>query len=1221
LKTDTHNFSQKLKITRILCAVLLAILFIIALFFFSCSDYSSEYANKNKMPHDTLLPPASILIKNPITVNLDTCPAPYIQVLSTKKITRTILLKNGKLLNLEPPFAQPADFLSLMKNYTSDEGLPIDMVFCSTIDRKGNIWFGTGGGGISRYDGKSFTNFNITQGLANDAVWSVVQDKQENIWMGTYGGGVSCYNGKSFMNFNTSNGLVNNFVLSILQDTKGNLWFGTLHGLSRYDGKSFFNYTNEQGLANNCVWSILEDKKGNLWFGTNEGALCYDGKSFTNITTSQGLVNNTVRSIAEDKKGNFWFATEGGVSCYRHGVFINYTVAHGLAGNNVRSIIEDKKGNLWFGTFNGGVSFFNGKTFTNFTTKQGLINNQVVNIAEDKTGNIWINSMAGVSCYKGPSFINFTNAQGLSHNFVYGIAEDKKGNLWLNTNKSGMVCYDGKNFTNYTDLQGFPESPSTFTIEDTKGDLWFGTYTRGLSCFDGKSVTTYTTQQGLISNCIVGGLMDKKRNLWFASLGGGVSRYDGKSFVSYTSSQGLANNFVTCIIEDHSGKLWLGTEGGGVSCYNETVFTNYSTAQGLANNNVRGMIEDKSGNIWIGTDVGVSRYDGKTFLNYSSVNGLPDENVPQLAITHEQNLVIGTNKGIALMTSFTKKILDKKLPERIPVQNNLTNEQLKRYAPVFEIYNSATGYPVKDVNSGQGTLYKDHMGMLWIATGSDKTALVRFDYSALQKDTTLPVVLIQNIKINGETICWSDLRKPNQVKKDEHTGNGNMTVPANITEEVSSFGRILSDTERDTLCQKFSDIQFDSTTRFYPIPQNLILPFKKNNITFDFTAIEPAEPYLVRYQYQLEGYDEEWNPVTTKTTATFGNIDEGTYIFKLKAQGPSGLWSVPIAYVFKILPPWWRTWWMYAIYGALIIGLVLLIVWRNGRRLRGRAIQLALEVKKATQEIEAQKKIVEEKNKDIMDSINYALRIQKAFLPKKEQFYLNLPKSFILFKPKDIVSGDFYFFHKTFSIKENTDAGLLFIAAVDCTGHGVPGAFLSMVGSERLTDAVQQSDNASEILSLLNKGVKNSLHQTAEDESTRDGMDIAICSVDVKHRIVKYAGANRPLWLIRKGKNEMEEIKSTKVAVGGLTEDDQHFESHELKLSEGDTFYIFSDGYADIFSGESGKKLTTKKFKQILLDIQDKTMQEQEHYLDHFIEKWKAGTEQIDDILVIGIRF
>jgi serine phosphatase RsbU (regulator of sigma subunit) len=177
-----------------------------------------------------------------------------------------------------------------------------------------------------------------------------------------------------------------------------------------------------------------------------------------------------------------------------------------------------------------------------------------------------------------------------------------------------------------------------------------------------------------------------------------------------------------------------------------------------------------------------------------------------------------------------------------------------------------------------------------------------------------------------------------------------------------------------------------------------------------------------------------------------------------------------------------------------------------------------------------------------------------------------------------------------------------------------------MIGSEKLTDAVSISTDTSEILKYLNKGIKNSLHQSDSIESTRDGMDIAICSIDTKNRILKYAGANIPLWLIRKGKTEVEEIKGTKEAIGGFTEDNQHFDSHNLKLLPGDSFYISTDGYADQFGGEKGKKLMKKKFIEILLDIQDKSMQEQEKHLDNFFENWKAETEQVDDILVIGVR-
>ena len=178
---------------------------------------------------------------------------------------------------------------------------------------------------------------------------------------------------------------------------------------------------------------------------------------------------------------------------------------------------------------------------------------------------------------------------------------------------------------------------------------------------------------------------------------------------------------------------------------------------------------------------------------------------------------------------------------------------------------------------------------------------------------------------------------------------------------------------------------------------------------------------------------------------------------------------------------------------------------------------------------------------------------------------------------------------------------------------------MSLIGSDKLEDAVCESSDTSEILSLLNKGIKTSLKQIDGKDSTRDGMDIALCSVDVKNGIVRFAGANRPLWIIRKGQSVVEEIKATKKAIGGLTEDIQHFETQVVRLEQGDTFYLSTDGYADTF-GKDGKKLMTRRFKDLLVSIQDKTMKDQERHLDDFIENWKGQAEQIDDILVIGVR-
>jgi serine phosphatase RsbU (regulator of sigma subunit) len=292
---------------------------------------------------------------------------------------------------------------------------------------------------------------------------------------------------------------------------------------------------------------------------------------------------------------------------------------------------------------------------------------------------------------------------------------------------------------------------------------------------------------------------------------------------------------------------------------------------------------------------------------------------------------------------------------------------------------------------------------------------------------------------------------------------------------------------------------------------------------------------------------------------------------------------------------------------ALVIALVIFI-YKGYRQKQKANYKLDITNKK----IEHAYKIIEEKTKSITDSIHYALRIQRAALPHRSEIWSTFENSFVLYKPKDIVSGDFYWFHKN----ENS----ILIAAVDCTGHGVPGAFMSLIGSERLNDSVINENNPGKILSLLNKGVKASLRQSEDAESTRDGMDIALCSVDIANKKLCYAGANRPLWIIRKNSNTIEEIKATKTSIGGLTENNQVFENHTLSFEQGDSFYIFTDGFYDQFGGKEEKKLSSKKLKEVLLSIQNKSMHDQEKYLSDFLESWKGNLEQVDDILVIGIK-
>ncbi|HET6225231.1 MAG TPA: tetratricopeptide repeat protein [Bacteroidia bacterium] len=269
------------------------------------------------------------------------------------------------------------------------------------------------------------------------------------------------------------------------------------------------------------------------------------------------------------------------------------------------------------------------------------------------------------------------------------------------------------------------------------------------------------------------------------------------------------------------------------------------------------------------------------------------------------------------------------------------------------------------------------------------------------------------------------------------------------------------------------------------------------------------------------------------------------------------------------------------------------------------------ELENKNQKIRKANKIIKEKNHEIRDSINYALHIQQAILPDKNQITHFLPQNFILFQPKDIVSGDFYFF--------TTAHNKIYLAAADCTGHGVPGGFMSMIGTEKLNMAVKQSSNTGKILSLLNEGIKSSLHQSEHEFTNRDGMDIALCAIDVKQRSIEFSGANRPLWIVRNDSDVLEEITGTKASIGGITENNKQFETHSIQLKHGDTFYLFSDGYADQF-GANDKKMNTRRLKSLLAEIKNFELLDQQDLLKKFLDEWKGDAIQTDDILVIGVR-
>jgi len=309
-------------------------------------------------------------------------------------------------------------------------------VHCGLQDKAGNLWFGTTGEGVYRYDGKSFTQFTTKDGLSSNTVWSILEDKAGNIWLGT-GDGICRYDPLA---------------------APGGSEVFTRIPITVTDGSNFDPHDplKNDPFTENPVWSMLQDERGYIWFGTREGAYRYDGRSFTYLLHADGVINNSgvhlksVQAILEDKSGNIWFGSglgEGEGVCRFDGKSITSFKPDGAAW--VKPLLEDKAGNIWFGSNIHTVSRFDGKTFTSFAEKEIL--DRVYSMTEDKAGHLWFASENGLWRFDGRAFTRFTTKDGLSSNSVFCIVEDRAGNIWAGTRKTGLCRYDGKTFTNFSD--------------------------------------------------------------------------------------------------------------------------------------------------------------------------------------------------------------------------------------------------------------------------------------------------------------------------------------------------------------------------------------------------------------------------------------------------------------------------------------------------------------------------------------------------------------------------------------------------------------------------------------------------------------------------------------------------------------------------------------------------------------------------------------------------
>ena len=1123
-----------------------------------------------------------------------------------------ITVKDSAVAAEEPDVIEAKDMdmhdqnLAGFRYFRKQQGLKSDVVRSIHEDKLGNLWLGTWGGGICRYDGKSFATYSAQEGLNNDEIYNIQEDRIGNLWISTKGSGAIRYDGRNFNYFSKEQGLLSDIVYCMLEDSKGRIWLGTYTGgVAMYDGKSLTNYTTRNGLSSNTIYSIMEDKHGNIWFGTwGGGAMRYDGQSFSHYTKENGLLSNDIMSIHEDSKGNIWFgAKEGGLVMYDGASFFQYTTENGLSSNEVYSIHEDRHGKLWFGTWGGGVSVFDGQSFIRYANTEGLSSDYIYSIHEDRYGHIWLGtSGGGISIFSEQSFSNLTSFDGLSKNEVYSILEDHSGNIWFGTWDGGITKFDGQSYSHYTITEGLNNSIIYCMHEDKSGNIWIGTSGGGINHFDGKSFKHLTSKEGLINDYVLSVFEDNERNLWFGTFGGGVVKYDGQYLTNYSTKNGLSDNQVLCITQDKSGAMWFGTYGGGVTKFDGSTFTHFKASSGLRNDIVYSIIQDQSGNMWFATyGEGLARYDGNNFAHFTTKDGLSNNYIISMKEDSSGEFWIGSRNGINRTNSRT---LNEYLDARQTQPNTKSTKESFSQEPLFHPFGFSSGFT--GIGCKQGAMLRSGDGTLWVGTDNCVTAIKTEN---LTLDTIAPNIHLTDLDLFNEKVSWK---------------------------EISAHREQITQLENGV---QVEDIALDSLSKWYYLPIGLSLSHNNNYINFRFVGITLNEPDRVKYKYKLEGLDKDWSAITTRNEAPYGNIPPGEYTFQVMAMNSNGLWSKPYSYAFTIRPPWWSTWWAFASYILFIaVSIISYIRWRERslllkqKDLEIKVDHATLEIRKQKEEVEKQKDeadlqrkvaeeqkhvaeeqkhLVQEKNREILDSIEYAKRIQTAILPPPRMVKQFLKNSFILYLPKDIVAGDFYWM-------ESID-DVIYFAACDCTGHGVPGAMVSVVCNNALSRSMNEFAlrKPGDIFDKTRELVIENFAKS--DEDVKDGMDASLCALDIVNRKLMWAGANNPIWILRAATNTIEEIKADKQSIG-KAHDPKPFITHEISLEAGDTIYLFTDGYADQFGGENNKKLTRAKFRDLLLTLSSFSMEDQRKRLLQYHDEYRGTQDQIDDICVIGVR-
>jgi serine phosphatase RsbU (regulator of sigma subunit)/ligand-binding sensor domain-containing protein len=1070
--------------------------------------------------------------------------------------------------------------------------------------------------------GSPFVTNYIPPGNSALRNWAVVSDTRGIIYFANDEGKIIEYDGFNWRDIPMPNHL---FTRSLGISDKGRIYVGAvgefgyllpdIQGNQTY--RSLRSKADTTELGTQDIWKILV-KKSEILFCAYKKIFNYfpDTDSLISIDPgSQGFNNCRFSFLVNDRV--FIADLEYGLLELNQGKISRITGGYKFHGKFITSILPYSDNELFIGAFNDSLYIFNTETGK---TNPLTINKEVCKMIRES------GLYHSVQIYNDSYLLATTNKYG-------ALLIDKKGRIIDHINKADGIADDQISYI-YTN----PSSPLQYP-------LWL-TSLSGISKVETNSPLTIMTD----ASGLEGSIHD-------------IKRFNGDLYVA--TSKGVYR-----MLENGYGQAEF-AKVEKINYYTWSLLPFYSENH---NHNV----------LLAGTDYGIieidppgevtridSRYDDKDFSSAQTFKLIKSRYIPEtfyaccdgqlikfrfegewkitgriktsdliLSIAEIDTntlLITGLSSGITKFSINNNDTVVKKLEmgkvisseDNIAIQNIddeyyfCTRSGLYRYDDVKETLVPCNLFSSRftDPSSNIFTINKDNDGEYWI-TGSDKNSktfmcLVSFNngspviydtifnrLSALSTDIVYP-------DINGNV--W--FNKENVLYRYDKNFHKDFTIPYFTLIREASIGK-------DSVIFKGTNYKQDTTGQLFtsleqPDALKPVVNYKFNIFTFKWSAAFFEKEEETQFRFRLNGFEEAWSNWSGRHEFTYTNLAKGNYIFTVQAKNIYGVLSEPATYEFTIMPPWYTT--IYAYFGYVIIFIltVYILVRLNTIRLKRENIRLENIVTERTAEVNAQKKVIEEKNRKITESIHYSKHIQDSILIKQDEIDKIIPGSFVYLRPRDIVSGDFYWFAR--------QGDYSVITAVDCTGHGVPGAFMCMIGNTLLNFIVKEKGivKPSEILNNLNSEVIKVLQQERKDTLSQDGMDISVITIDPKNGTMQYAGAKNPLYMVIN--NDLNIIEADPFSIGGthLSRKNRRqveFKNQEVKLIPGSSVYLFTDGYADQFGGPDNKSYNTTRFGELIKSISKLQCAEQYRILDSTINEWMKSARQIDDMLVIGIK-